>query len=64
MKQEEDEDKITPSYPWRNPELVKIQKMIMSSNCSKVYIQDLIVAKFDFLKPKSSGKTRKLGIFN
>lgn len=62
MKQTEEEDKLTPSYPWRNQELVKIQKFICSSQCSRIYIQDLIVAKFDFLKLKNNNeKTRKLG---
>lgn len=58
-----EEDRLTPSYPWRNQELVKIQKLICNSQCSRIYIQDLIVAKFDFMKfsNKNEKTPRKLG---
>ncbi len=63
MKQQDDEDRLTPTYPCRNQELVRIQKYICNSQCSRIYIQDSIFAKFYFLKFREKDKTRKLGKF-
>lgn len=49
MKKEDEQDLVTPSYPWRNQYFVKIKTSLCSLGRTRVFIQDKI-NKLDFLK--------------